>query len=272
MNRYIVYGNPISHSWSPVIHQEFARQTGLDIDYSKHLVESNFSGTVKAFFASGGKGANVTMPFKEEAMRTVEVLTERAEMAGAVNTMYVRGGKLTGDNTDGQGFVSDLQRQYSELKNSRVLLIGAGGAVRGVISPLFKAGVSSIQIVNRTVPKAQKLADEFASRGNISACGFSDLSDSSFDVVVNCTSSSVHGELPGVSKRVFSHADFAYDMYYQREPTVFMRFATESNATIHTSDGLGMLIGQAAESFRIWTGVAPDVGATMLFMKEKMFG
>lgn len=272
MDRYVVYGNPISHSWSPVIHQEFARQSGIEIEYTKCLVETDFPGTVHAFFSEGGKGANVTLPFKEEAMRTVEVLTQRAQMAGAVNTLYMHEGKLTGDNTDGVGFVSDIQRQYHDLKGSRVLLIGAGGAVRGVISPLFEAGAGSIKITNRTESKAQRLAEEFSGVGDIAACSDAGLSNMSFDVVVNCTSSSVHGEVPIVSEEVFKDASFAYDMYYQRDATAFMAFATQSNSEIRTSDGLGMLIGQAAESFRIWTGVAPDIDATEKLMKEKMFG
>lgn len=272
MDRYVVYGNPISHSWSPVIHQEFARQAGIEIEYTKCLVETDFPGVVRSFFSEGGKGANVTMPFKEEAMRTVEVLTQRARMAGAVNTLYIREGKLTGDNTDGVGFVTDIQRQYSHLKDSRVLLIGAGGAVRGVISPLFDAGVSSIKIANRTESKAQILADEFSTFGDVVASNLDDLSSNAFDVIVNCTSSSVHGELPNISEEVFKGAQFAYDMYYQRDSTVFMKFAVQNNPQISTSDGLGMLIGQAAESFRMWTDVAPDIDATAKLMKEKMFG
>ena len=272
MDRYVVYGNPISHSWSPVIHQEFARQAGLKIVYDKYLVESDFPNTVRSFFADGGRGANVTMPFKEDALRTAEILTDRAKMAGAVNTLYLQDGKLAGDNTDGQGFISDLERQYPRIKNAKVLLIGAGGATRGVVSPLCDVGVTSITIANRTEVKAQKLVSEFAQLGKLTAVSFPDLLDKAFDIVVNCTSSSVHGELPNISDTILTNASFVYDMYYQKEPTVFMRFAMQTNSNINVSDGLGMLVGQAAESFRLWTGFAPDIDSTIQYVKKQMFG
>ena len=212
------------------------------------------------------------MPFKEDALRIVEVLTDRAKMAGAVNTLYLQNGKLAGDNTDGQGFVSDLKRQYPSIKNAKVLLIGAGGAARGVVGPLFDAGVASITIANRTKAKAQKLVSEFDQLGTLTATSLTDLLDDAFDIVVNCTSSSVHGELPNISDTILTNASFVYDMYYQKEPTVFMGFAMQTNRNINVSDGLGMLVGQAAESFRLWTGFAPDIDATIEHVKKQMFG
>lgn len=270
-DRYLVFGNPIAHSWSPAIHAIFAREAGLSIEYDRCLVESEFETKVRDFFVRGGKGANVTLPFKEDAMRMVEVLTDRAKMAGAVNTLYMREGRLTGDNTDGKGFVADIRNQFGTLDQATILLIGAGGAARGVIKPLLDDGVASIAIANRTDAKSKLLAAEFATYGNVVSKSLSEVSDDCFDIIVNCTSSSVHNELPGIEPDVFSTARFAYDMYYRNEPTVFMSTALKNNPNLQVSDGLGMLIGQAAESFRIWTGYAPDVSAAMILIKREMF-
>ena len=251
-------GNPIAHSLSPRIHQAFARQTGQSLDYQAVLVpEDAFAETLTAFQEAGGKGANITLPFKEVAWRTVTVRTARAERAGAVNTVWFEAATIYGDNTDGIGLVRDLRDNLGcELNGKRVLILGAGGAVRGVIEPLFDAGVADIVIANRTPAKAEVIATQFADRGLIRAEAYDDL-EAAFPIIINGTSLSLQQELPPLGDGVLAEGGWVYDMMYQREPTCFMHWAAEHGAE-RTADGLGMLVEQAAEAFAIWRGVRPE--------------
>jgi shikimate dehydrogenase len=259
-DRYVVIGHPIAHSKSPAIHQAFAAQTGQELRYDTLLSPlDDFAGTWQAFRAAGGCGANVTVPFKEEAWALCQQLSHRARLAGAVNTLSLTAtGELLGDNTDGLGLVQDICVNAGwSLANKRVLLLGAGGAARGVIQPLLAAGVSTLWIANRSVEKAQTLAALFAQEGAVQALALADLSQvhEPVDVIINATSASLHGErlaLPGS----LVHADtVAYDMMYGRD-TAFLQWAREHGVQ-HRRDGLGMLVEQAAEAFFIWRGVRP---------------
>lgn len=256
-DRYAVIGNPIAHSKSPDIHARFARQTGQNLIYERILAPlDGFAKTVREFVDSGGKGLNVTVPFKLEGHTLADVLTERAQAAGAVNTLIVSGSKITGDNTDGVGLVTDIVRNAGiAIGGKKVLLLGAGGAARGVILPILREQPSALAIANRTVSKAAELASLFASHGEISACGFDDL-QGTFDIVINATSASLNDDVPPISPDVFGAGTFAYDMMYGEMPTSFMRFASVHGAQVR--DGLGMLVEQAAESFFLWRGVRPD--------------
>lgn len=259
-DRYVVIGHPIAHSKSPAIHQAFAAQTGQDLRYDTLLSPlDDFAGTWQAFRAAGGCGANVTVPFKEEAWALCQQLSHRARLAGAVNTLSLTAtGELLGDNTDGLGLVQDICVNAGwSLANKRVLLLGAGGAARGVIQPLLAAGVSTLWIANRSVEKAQTLAALFAQEGAVQALALADLSQvhEPVDVIINATSASLHGERLALSGSLV-HADtVAYDMMYGRD-TAFLQWAREHGVQ-HRRDGLGMLVEQAAEAFFIWRGVRP---------------
>lgn len=271
MDRYVVFGNPIKHSRSPFIHEMFAQQTQQNMAYETYLVEGDFSETAKAFFAQGGKGANVTLPFKEQTFVVADELTERAQLAGAVNTLFLKNGRLIGDNTDGIGLVYDLVRQFGSLDKQRVLMLGAGGAARGCIGPLFSAGVSHVHIANRTAEKADVLLHSFAtyvSNGNMSASGFSNIPDENYQIIINSTSSSVTGDVPMIDNSLFSKTNFVYDMFYSLKPTAFMEKATIENPFVKVSDGIGMLVGQAAESFFLWRGVRPEVDSVITALKK----
>lgn len=270
MDKYVVFGNPVKHSLSPRIHRLFAEQTRQELDYSACLVEDDFPQAVSSFAALGGKGANVTLPYKEQAFELADQLSTRAKGAGAVNTLIFKEGKIIGDNTDGAGLVADLIDQTGSLDGKRVLLLGAGGAARGVIIPLFDAGVTNIHIANRTVSKAKTLSDVFSGFGQVSASGYSDIPDSTYDVVINSTSSSIEGGVPPIEGQILKQAKLAYDMFYQKLPTSFMQFASKHNHEIVVSDGLGMLIGQAAESFYLWRGVRPNTANVIETLKSEM--
>jgi shikimate dehydrogenase len=263
-DRYAVIGHPVAHSKSPAIHAAFAAQTGQDLTYERLLAPLNgFVAAVWEFVEQGGKGLNVTLPFKLEAHALADTLTERARAAGAVNTLKIENGLILGDNTDGAGLVTDIERNASvPLCGKKVLLIGAGGAARGALLPLLRARPASLTIVNRTATKASALAREFAAlQGgpvNILACDFNVL-QGMFDIVINATSASLGDALPAVRPELFGPSTLAYDMMYGKEPTVFMRFAAQHGAA--TRDGLGMLVEQAAESFFLWRGVWPDTAS-----------
>ena len=261
-DRYAVFGHPIAHSKSPQIHAAFARQTGQDMTYEAILAPlDGFEASVAAFVAAGGRGANVTVPFKEQAYRLADRLCPRAERAGAVNTLVFDDGTL-GDNTDGAGLVADLTRNLKRpLAGKRILLLGAGGAARGVIEPLLEQQPAALVIANRTVGRAQELADLFGH--GIRACGFEDT-DGPFDVVINATAASLAGELPPLSPRVFIADTLAYDMMYGRD-TPFLAFARGHGAA--TADGLGMLVEQAAEAFALWRGVRPDTAPVIASLR-----
>nr|WP_297458926.1 shikimate dehydrogenase [uncultured Halomonas sp.] len=256
-DRYCVFGHPIGHSRSPRIHAAFAEQTGEAMHYE--AIEApldGFAGAWRAFAAAGGRGANVTVPFKEEAYRLAAVLSPRAQRAGAVNTLMLgKNDRLYGDTTDGVGLVRDLQAHAAPIEGARILLLGAGGAVRGILEPLLAANPAALMIANRTAAKAERLASEFADLGETTGGGF-DAVAGTFDLVINGTSASLGGELPPLPDDLFADEALAYDMMYGAEPTVFLRWAAERGA--RTVDGLGMLIEQAAESFFLWRNKRPD--------------
>ncbi|OYW40835.1 MAG: shikimate dehydrogenase [Hydrogenophilales bacterium 12-61-10] len=253
-DRYAVFGHPIAHSKSPLIHAAFARQTGQDISYEAILAPlDGFADSLAAFIAAGGRGANVTVPFKETAFKLALRLSPRAERAGAVNTLSFDRDGMLGDNTDGAGLVADLTHNlHCALGGKRILLLGAGGAARGVIEPLLDQQPAVLVIANRTLGRAQELAGLFG-RG-VSASAF-EAADTPFDLVINATAASLAGELPPLSPRIFGANTLAYDMMYGRD-TPFLGFARGHGAA--TADGLGMLVEQAAEAFYLWRGVRPD--------------
>jgi shikimate dehydrogenase len=256
-----VFGNPVGHSLSPRIHHLFAEQTGQQVLYRAiQPPENAFASSVKQFFSKQGKGCNLTLPFKIEAYQLADKLTQRAEVAGAVNTLFMdEQNQLCGDNTDGQGLVADLKRLLGSLSEKNCLLIGAGGATRGVIAPLIDAGTSKVWVTNRSYQKVEQLLVDFADFDKLTGCKPTETAQIQPDIVINCTSSSINNALPEVSEQLFAKAKLAYDMYYQSAPTAFMHWAKRCNPDILTSDGLGMLVGQAAESYRIWMGVQPEI-------------
>lgn len=259
-DRYAVIGNPIAHSKSPRIHALFAGQTGQDIRYEAIRAEpGGFAGAMADFRQAGGKGLNVTVPFKQEAWRLADERSERADIAHAVNTLALReDGRLYGDNTDGVGLLRDLtQNAGLELTGKRILVLGAGGAVRGVLQPLLEQRPAELVIANRTVERAVELASAFEPLGNVAGCGFEDLDGARADVVINGTSASLQGKVPPLPDDLLGRQAACYDMMYGAEPTAFMQWADEHGAT-HISDGLGMLVEQAAESFFVWRGVMPE--------------
>lgn len=268
MDKYVVVGNPIKHSKSPFIHQQFAQQTDQNIVYQKELVDlDGFSAFIQQFKAVGGKGCNVTVPFKEEAYALADTLSERARAAGAVNTLIFNAdGSITGDNTDGQGLVGDLLNQQVAIKEKRILVIGAGGAARGCILPILNQSPSEVVIANRTASKAASLAQQFNHAGNIKSCEFAELSGV-FDIIINSTSASLSGALPPIDESIIAQADCCYDMAYGSEETCFLTWARELGVA-KTIDGLGMLVGQAAESFRIWRGVLPKTDSVLNQMRQ----
>ena len=269
---YAVMGNPIAHSKSPRIHSLFAEQTGQSVNYTAIQVDTGgFKQAVGNFKAHGGKGLNITVPFKQEAWALVDERTERAQRAGAVNTIKFENDKLYGDNTDGIGLVNDLTvNNQVVLKDKRILLMGAGGAARGVLSPLLAEQPAALVIVNRTASKAIDLADEFKDLGCISGCGYEKLSDeTAFDVIINATAASLHGELPPLPGHVVAEEGCCYDMMYGAEPTTFMQWAREHDAA-KIMDGLGMLVEQAAESFNIWRGVRPNTHVVIELLRKEL--
>ena len=257
VDRYAVFGNPIVQSKSPFIHTLFARQTNQQLTYTALQPDSGqFIAAAKDFFNDGGRGCNVTAPFKEDAYQFANRLTERAELAGAVNTLKkLDDGEIIGDNTDGEGLVQDLLQHQVVLEGARVLLLGAGGAARGVIQPLLDQKPQQLVVANRTSSKAELLAEMFSSYGNIKGVGLSDVNEG-FDVIINSTSSGLSGQIPEVSDVIFNTNSVVYDMVYGAGNTVFNQWALDKG--VHaTYDGLGMLVGQAAESFMLWRGLRP---------------
>ena len=271
MDQYVVFGNPIGHSKSPLIHRLFAQQTGQQLEYNTLLAPlDDFAGTAHSFFAHG-RGANVTVPFKEEAYRLCDSLTERAQRAGAVNPLSKQAdGRLLGDNTDGAGLVRDLKVNAGvSLKGKRILVLGAGGAVRGALEPLLAEQPEALVIANRTVEKAELLAELFADLGPVSASGFDWLQES-VDLIINATSASLSGELPPIAGSLIEAGKtVCYDMMYAKEPTPFCRWASEQGAAL-VLDGLGMLAEQAAEAFYLWRGVRPDSAPVLAELRRQL--
>lgn len=273
-DRYAVFGNPIKHSKSPSIHQAFAADTGEQLSYEAICVpEDRFDTFVADFLQDSGKGLNITIPFKQQAWAMAEVRSPRAELAGAVNTLYRDGeGRLCGDNTDGVGMVQDIvANNGGEIAGKRVLVLGAGGAVRGVLQPLLAQQPALLVIANRTASKAVELAELFAAEGEISGCGYDALPGQQFDLVINGTAASLQGEVPPLPDDLLAENAWCYDMMYAAEPTAFNRWAVAQGAE-KAIDGLGMLVEQAAESFRIWRGVKPATGAVIASIRNQITG
>lgn len=269
-DRYAVIGNPIAHSKSPQVHALFAQQTRQTMVYEYLLAPlDGFAAAVHDLIAQGGRGANVTVPFKLEAFALAQELTPRAQSAGAVNTLSFSDGRIKGDNTDGIGLVRDITINASvPLEGRSVLLLGAGGAARGVILPLIEANIASLAIANRTEARALELAQHFSSSSvPVSASTFEQL-HRTFDVIINATSASLASDLPPVPDAVFGSTTLAYDMMYSAQPTRFMQHALQRGAQVR--DGLGMLVEQAAESFYIWRGVRPETASVYQWLREQL--
>ena len=263
-DKYAVFGNPIKHSKSPEIHRAFAVQTLQAMEYNRQLVElDDFAKAVDQFFQAGGRGLNITVPFKQDAYSYGSRITARARRAGAVNTLAMQAdGTVLGDTTDGVGLVTDIKDNLGwQIKAKRILILGAGGAVRGVLEPLLAEQPQHIVIANRTVDKALQLSKGFAELGYILGCGLDMLAGQEFDLIINGTIASLQGDLPSLpDSLVAQNTDLGktacYDMMYGAEPTVFMSWAHQQGAL--AADGLGMLVEQAAESFALWRGIRPD--------------
>ena len=266
---YCVFGNPVAHSRSPDIHHAFAAQRDDDLRYEKREPPlDDFAGTINAFREEGGLGANVTVPFKEQAFDLCNAVTERAGQAGAVNTLWWDGDQLNGDNTDGAGMVKDIRDNLGwAIQGKRVLVLGAGGAVRGVMGPLLAEKPTLVRVANRTAEKAEILARRFMSGDNSPVLGSGlDSLTGQFDLVINAISAGLHGEMPDLPEGLLAEGAVAYDMVYGSEPTPFMIWAEQQGAAA-TADGLGMLVEQAAEAFEIWRGWRPDSGPVMAMLR-----
>lgn len=260
-DQYAVIGNPIAHSKSPAIHAAFAAQTGQDLNYGRILGDlEDFAGDVRGFFAGGGKGLNVTVPFKEQAWELADQLSSRAAAAAAVNTLTpMADGSIAGENTDGVGLVTDLGCNHRfNFSDSRVLLLGAGGASRGVLKPLLEQGLGELVIANRTAGKARALAREAAALGTVTGCGLDELAGTGYDLIINGTAAGMSGRVPDIPASCLLSGGWVYDMMYDAsKPTAFVSWGQQHGAA-RALDGLGMLVEQAAESFYLWRGVRPD--------------
>lgn len=275
--RFGVVGHPIAHSQSPFIHHAFARQTGFSLIYEKILApRDGFKTTVQDFFQSGGRGLNITVPFKQEAYDLARPhLSSRATLAAAVNTLWMHDNAVHGCNTDGAGLIADLKRLEYAPKDRRILLLGAGGAARGVIPAVLEAGCRSLHIANRTEPNAQQLMQDFSAYAShhvatLTAGALTQI-QGEWDIVINATSSSLDSASSFNIPLNFAASALAYDMVYAAHPTAFMRQALQQGAQ-HAQDGLGMLVGQAAVSFSIWHGIEPDISPVLVSLRAHMDG
>ena len=274
IDRYAVFGNPVAHSKSPQIHTLFADQTQQSLMYTAELVEiGQFDQAVKSFIKNNGKGLNITVPFKQDAWSCATQRSERAQRAGAVNTLIVRpDGSLYGDTTDGTGLVRDLVQNHNiQIKHKDVLIIGAGGAVRGVLEALLEQQPNSLLIANRTAQKAVRLAKDFSDLGNdpgnINGCGLDEINQADFDIVINGTSASLQGDLPPLPDTIFRKKSCSYDMMYSAQATPFMQWSADNGAA-KVFDGLGMLVEQAAESFYLWRNVRPETKPVIQHIRQ----
>ncbi|OCQ52180.1 Shikimate dehydrogenase [Photorhabdus australis subsp. thailandensis] len=271
MTQFAVFGNPIMHSKSPRIHQLFSEQTGIEYRYGKILTPINkFEETLDMFLKQGGIGANITVPFKEQAFIRANELTERAKFSGAVNTLKLLGNnQLLGDNTDGIGLLTDLIQLGFITQGQHILIVGAGGAVRGVLSSLLGFDCE-ITITNRTFSRAVQVANDFSSIGSIKPVEMKTLNRPEFDLIINATASGINGEIPEISPLIFNENCVCYDMFYQANLTPFISFAKKQGVSSY-ADGLGMLVSQAAHSFKLWHGVLPEVASVLLTLKQELY-
>lgn len=270
-DKYAVIGHPIKHSKSPFIHAEFARQCQQDIEYTAIEVplDALASSLQQLRDVLKLKGTNITVPFKEQAWELADNLSDRARRAGAINTLiFEQDGTMSGDNTDGIGLCRDLENHDIVLKDKRILLIGAGGAARGVISPLMAYQPAELFIANRTASKANNLAELFSDLGEVQGGGFTDV-NGHFDVIINATAASLHGEIPDLPTSIFTNQSCCYDMMYADTDTAFIEWAKKQNVS-KTVDGLGMLVEQAAEAFYLWRKVRPDTHSVMQKLRDNM--
>jgi len=272
---YAVVGDPIAHSKSPQIHRLFAEQTQQNLTYEAIRIDTDqteFSWAIQELKQQGYLGLNVTVPFKLEAFELADSLSERAQVAHAVNTLIFNSdGTLTGDNTDGIGLVNDIEINGGmAFENKSVLILGAGGAVQGILQPLIEKNPKQVHIANRTAKRAQVLGDRFKANTHITASGWQDLPNQTFDIIINGTSASLEGKLPPISAECLKPSSLVYDMMYGNEPTVFMDWAQKHEPACHVMDGLGMLVGQAAESFRIWRSASPETASVIKTLRQAM--
>lgn len=269
MDRYVVIGNPVAHSLSPAIHARFARSLGEILEYTTLLAPlDDFSAAARRFFDEGGRGANVTLPFKTNALRFAHEASDAACVAGAANFLACEGGRIRADNTDGVGLATDLTANLGvEIRGKRILMLGAGGAARGVIAPLLAMHPAAFVIANRTRERAEELARQFASRGDIASQALDAAPREPFDLLINATSSSVHGTPLELAPGTVGRDSLVYDMAYGRSAEAFLAKAREHGA--RTSDGLGMLVEQAAESYRLWRGRRPDTRAVIAELRSR---
>ncbi len=258
-DRYAVFGYPIKHSKSPRIHQLFAEQTEQSLEYTaKEVTAERFKEKVTDFFSKGGKGLNCTLPLKELAWAFADLTTKRAELSRAVNTLLIQDDdRILGDNTDGCGLITDLTVNHGiALKGSRILILGAGGACRGILAPILEKSPQELMLANRTRQKAHDLAAEFCIFGDVEGSGFADLKNKQFDLIINATSASLNDEMPPLPDDLLAKGGVCYDLAYGNRPTAFVRWGMEHNAK-KSLDGLGMLVEQAAEAFFLWRKVRP---------------
>ena len=270
MDQYAVFGNPIKQSKSPFIHTIFATQTSQQLVYRAiEPSDEDFNVTLNNFFSGGGKGCNVTMPYKEQAFQFAQQLTDRASLAGAVNTLKMSDNNIViGDNTDGAGLVLDIKNNHINLTGARILLLGAGGAARGVCGPLLAESPKELVIANRTFSKAETLVNIFKDLGNVSANELTQL-EGQFDLIINSTAASINGEVPAISPSLITPRTAIYDMMYSAQATPFNQWAAQLGATV-VIDGLGMLVGQAAESFTVWRDVKPDAKQVLTELRQHL--
>lgn len=269
METFAVFGNPINHSKSPRIHQLFAEQTGIEHPYGRICAPlDGFAAALNHFFALGGRGANITLPFKQQAYELASELSERAALAGAVNTLKFEDGRLYGDNTDGIGLLTDLERLKLINPGDRILLIGAGGAARGVILPLLSFGCS-VTLTNRTLSRAEEVATLFRHNGGVQVRGLDQLAGQHFDLIINATSSGVAGDIPALPASLIAADVRCYDLFYQVGDTPFLVWCRQQGAS-QVADGLGMLVGQAAHAFLLWHGVLPEITPVITILKREL--
>lgn len=274
LDRYSVFGNPVKHSRSPWIHARFAQQTGQQLVYTAEEIPlDDFDSRVKSFFAAGGKGLNVTVPFKENAWALAEVRSLAAQMAGAVNTLYQNSkGQLLGDNTDGIGMLRDIVFNHGgSIAGKQVLIVGAGGAVRGVLPKLIEEKPARISIVNRTASRARTLVELFSSTSQMQALEFDQLQGFNFDLIINGTSAGLARELPPLPGSIAGPETWCYDMIYGQGDTLFQAWA-KNHGAFKALNGVGMLVEQAAESFYLWRGVRPETSNVIAALRTELAG